>query len=151
MQAYWLQQRVCSKPTLPLAVKSTSLPHAQKLKMFWSDENTWFQALVPQTQSCFLPKSNTTRFVDPSCGWNWQQLKTTPLSHTRPQLVDEVSWFTCLESVHVVGTWKYKEKKDAPEFTSERDKRTNMLVNSCLRDSDKTIVGHYYSWQQFKR
>lgn len=48
----------------------------------------------------------------------------------------EVSRYTALERVQVVGWRKYRWRKIAPEFTSKRDDRMNMLVNFCIKDLD---------------
>ncbi len=40
----------------------------------------------------------------------------------------------------VTGRRKYRQKKDVPEFTSNRDERLKMLVNSRKRNFDSTEV-----------
>ena len=42
-----------------------------------------------------------------------------------------------VKGVQVVGRWKYRIRQRVPEFTSERDERMKMLVNSCISEVDR--------------
>ena len=37
----------------------------------------------------------------------------------------------------LVGRWKYRIRERVPEFTSERDERMKMLVNSYISEVDR--------------
>ena len=37
----------------------------------------------------------------------------------------------------MVGRWKNRQRKRVPEFTSVRDERMKILVNSCIRKMDR--------------
>ena len=52
-----------------------------------------------------------------------------------------VSWYLSLETVQVIGRWKYRRRERVPEFTRERDERLRILVNSCIRRVDRIGVG----------
>ena len=48
-----------------------------------------------------------------------------------------MSWYLSLETVQVIGRWKYGGRKIVPELTRERDERLTILVNSCIREVDR--------------
>ena len=50
-----------------------------------------------------------------------------------------MSWHSSFERVEVIGWWKNRQRKRFSEFTSVRDKRVKILVNSCIRKMD--IIG----------
>ena len=41
------------------------------------------------------------------------------------------------ERVQVIGRWKNIYRKRVPEFTSVRDERMKILVNSCIRKMNR--------------
>lgn len=62
----------------------------------------------------------------------------------------EVNFGRCPESFvergQVAGRRMYSQRKAVPEFTSGRNKRLKMLVNSCLRDLDSIGVSKSRKW-----
>ena len=55
----------------------------------------------------------------------------------RLKLVWKVSWHSSFERVRVIGRWKNRQRKRVPEFTSVKDERMKILVNSCIRKVDR--------------
>ena len=51
-----------------------------------------------------------------------------------------MSSYLSLETVQVIGRWKYRRRERVPEFTRERDERLRILVNSCIRRVDRIGV-----------
>ena len=52
-------------------------------------------------------------------------------------LVGKMSRYFALERSQVVGKWENRDRKRVPEFTSERDERVKILVNSCISKVEK--------------
>ena len=48
--------------------------------------------------------------------------------------------YLSLETVQVIGRWKYRSRERVPEFTRERDERLRRLVNSCITEVDRIGV-----------
>ena len=48
--------------------------------------------------------------------------------------------YLSLETVQVIGRWKYRGRERVPEFTRERDERLRRLVNSCITEVDRIGV-----------
>ena len=54
--------------------------------------------------------------------------------------MEKVSEYLSLETVQVIGRWKYRSRERVPDFTRERDERLGILINSCIRDVDRIGV-----------
>ena len=51
-----------------------------------------------------------------------------------------MSRYLSLQTVQVIGRWKYRSRERVPEFTRERDERLRILVYSCIREVDRIGV-----------
>ena len=51
-----------------------------------------------------------------------------------------VSVYLSLETIQVIGRWKYRSRERVPEFTRERDERLRILVNSCISEVNRIGV-----------
>ena len=54
--------------------------------------------------------------------------------------MEKVSEYLSLETVQVIGRWKYRSRERVPDFTRERDKILRILVYSFIREVDRMEV-----------
>ena len=47
-----------------------------------------------------------------------------------------MSRYLSLQTVQVIGRWKYRSRERVPEYTRERDERLRIQVNFCIREVD---------------